>query len=345
MIDQTFLSRFEGLKETGPGKWQSLCPCHDDHKPSLNIKLDGDRYLLSCPVCNANGSDVCKAAGIPENSMFVNDVGVRGADNPAKAKTVLAEPPTHWQGRPIIKWYDYTSSDGEVLYRVGRTNPKGDFPILGRTAGGWGWGLNGHPRKLYRLKELLQADPGGWVFLVEGEKDCDRLADEGMTATTCSMGAGKWRPEYTETLRDRNVAVVPDNDKPGRKHAREVAQSLTGAAGQVRIVELPDLPDKGDVSSWLDNGGTKGRLLELTEAASIWAPIETKTGEVVEGHIVEPILHDTDLGASERFIAQHRDNIRYCHQWGRWLIWDGIRWKADENNEIVLLAKKTVEKI
>ena len=72
--------------------------------------------------------------------------------------------------------------------------------------------------------------------------------------------------EHSEFLRGRHVFVLPDNDEAGRKHAQQVAQSLHGIAESVRIVELPGLPDKGDVSDWIAAGGTKDELKRLAEA-------------------------------------------------------------------------------
>jgi putative DNA primase/helicase len=46
--------------------------------------------------------------------------------------------------------------------------------------------------------------------------------------------------------------IFADNDDPGRKHTLQVAQSLQGIAESVKIVELPDLPAKGDVSDWIE---------------------------------------------------------------------------------------------
>ena len=43
---------------------------------------------------------------------------------------------------------------------------------------------------LYHLPELLAAPDGTIVYLTEGEKDADRLIDEGVVATTAPMGAG-----------------------------------------------------------------------------------------------------------------------------------------------------------
>lgn len=82
-------------------------------------------------------------------------------------------------------------------------------------------------------------------------------------ATTNAGGAGKWRDEYGEYLRGRSVVVLPDNDEPGREHAAKVARSLQGVAAGVRVLELPNLPPKGDVSDWLDAGGLVDELLVL----------------------------------------------------------------------------------
>ena len=105
------------------------------------------------------------------------------------------------------------------------------------------------------------------VLIVEGEKDADRAANIGIVATTCAMGAGKWRPEYNEHFRGRSVYIVPDNDDPGREHAQQVAQALHGIAKGIKVVELPGVPEKGDLSDWLDQGGTKAELAELVKAS------------------------------------------------------------------------------
>ena len=55
--------------------------------------------------------------------------------------------------------------------------------------------------------------------------------------------------------------MLPDNDEAGRNHAQQVAQSLHGIAESVRVVELPGLPPKGDVSDWIAAGGTKEELM------------------------------------------------------------------------------------
>jgi hypothetical protein len=127
------------------------------------------------------------------------------------------------------------------------------------------------------------------VFVCEGEKDADRLAALGLTATTNPMGAGKWREEYAEPLRGRRVGLLPDHDEPGRKHAEQVAASLTRhGAVEVKVLPLPGLPDKGDVSDWLAAGHTAAELLSLAASAERWEPPEKPSRPAITGPITPP---------------------------------------------------------
>jgi len=53
----------------------------------------------------------------------------------------------------------------------------------------------------------------------------------------------------------------------------------------------------------------------------------------------------TDLGNAERLVHSHGKDLRYSHQWRKWLIWDGRRWVVDERGEIYRRAKETVRSI
>jgi hypothetical protein len=127
---------------------------------------------------------------------------------------------------------------------------------------------------LYRLPEITAADAANPIFIVEGEKDVDNLAAVGILATTSPGGASKWQSEFGEPLRSRKVVILPDNDQPGMKHATQVAEDLYGKVASVKFLVLPGLPPKGDVSDWLEAGGTAGELLRLAEAAPFWTPTE-----------------------------------------------------------------------
>jgi len=174
--------------------------------------------------------------------------------------------------KKIVAAYDYKDAAGNVLFQVIRYEGKDFSQRRPDGQGGWIWNLDGVKRVPYRLPELLQASKQDWVFIAEGEKDVDRLIAEGLSATCNPMGAGKWREEYNEHLQGRLVAVLPDNDRAGKKHAEQVADSLYGTAAEIRIVELPGLPEKGDVSDWLDSGGTIAELLQLVDQAKPFKP-------------------------------------------------------------------------
>jgi putative DNA primase/helicase len=53
----------------------------------------------------------------------------------------------------------------------------------------------------------------------------------------------------------------------------------------------------------------------------------------------------TDLGNSERFVADHGEDVRYCYPWGKWLVWSGTRWERDDAGGVHRLAKETVRGI
>lgn len=56
-------------------------------------------------------------------------------------------------------------------------------------------------------------------------------------------------------------------------------------------------------------------------------------------------IAQTDLGNAERLIMRHGDDLRYCHPWEVWLIWQGRRWGMDKTAEIAQRAKDTVRAI
>jgi putative DNA primase/helicase len=144
--------------------------------------------------------------------------------------------------------------------------------------------------------------------------------------------------EYNEYLRGRHVVVLPDNDGPGRKHAEQVAAATHGTAASVRIVELPGLPEKGDVSDWLDAGGSADELIRLADATATWTA--TATTAIYPTDTIP--AHYTDAGNATRFARRHALNFRYCWPWKKWLAWDGRRWKIDAAMEAQRAAKETI---
>jgi hypothetical protein len=176
--------------------------------------------------------------------------------------------------KSIVATYDYTDQSGKLLFQVVRFETKDFRQRRPDGKGGWTWNLDGVKRVPYRLPELLRSSTQDWVLIAEGEKDCDRLCELGFVATTCPMGAGKWREEYSGHFQGRLVAVLPENDQVGQEHAEQVANALYGTAAEIRIVELPGLPEKGDVSDWFDAGHGARELVEVIDTTQPFTPAE-----------------------------------------------------------------------
>lgn len=238
------LSRLKNVKKTGDG-WSAQCPTHDDQKNSLTVNAGTDYEALLFCHAGCTYKQIAEALNLKQTK--------RGA------KRIVAE-------------YDYYDEQGELLYQTVRYEPKTFRQRRPDGQGGWVWKTKDMRRILYRLPELLEADPSMTVFVCEGEKDVEALLEQGLVATTNVGGAGKWRDEYNEHLVGRDVVVLPDNDDAGRRHAEQVARSLQGVASSVRMVRLPELSEHGDVYDWLKSGNTSDALLALAEAAPDWTP-------------------------------------------------------------------------
>jgi AAA domain len=98
----------------------------------------------------------------------------------------------------------------------------------------------------------------------------------GFVAVT--VASGNWSEEALRALTCYERFILEDNDEPGRKRAQNAAAALYGIAACVRIVSLPGLPEKGDVSDWLDGGNDHNQLLDIARAAQPWTPDEADVG-------------------------------------------------------------------
>ncbi|MFC1881932.1 hypothetical protein ACFL2S_10610, partial [Thermodesulfobacteriota bacterium] len=50
----------------------------------------------------------------------------------------------------------------------------------------------------------------------------------------------------------------------------------------------------------------------------------------------------SDLGNAERLVDAHGHNLRYCHPFRKWLIWDEKRWANDNTGEIKRKCKSVI---
>ena len=250
---ELFCSNLEQVKHNN-NSIVALCPSHDDKNPSLTASCNGEKILVKCQA-GCTFKEIVTAVGMKQSQFFI-----------PKEKT-----PT----KKIVATYRYEDKDGGHVMDVVRFKPKGFRPK--RPDGKWT--LDGVTRVPYLLPQMLAAiKEGKDILILEGEKDCENAEKFGLVATTFAGGAGKWRKEYSEWFQDAKVICLPDHDDAGRKGMHHIASEISMVAESVRLLELPDLLEKGDFSDWIKiEGNNLAKFNSLiTKISSTW------TSELVE---------------------------------------------------------------
>ena len=268
------LSRLQGVEEKGGGQFMARCPCHDDKRASLAVRMGEKGIVMNC-LAHCETADILDALGLTWADVMAEENGPQrkgaakgGRRTGGKAAPAAAFTPAPVKNRTpadlnllkvggyyvhksrdengaqvllreaIIRCYDYQDERGTVVLKVFRTAEK-SFPVIHLADGGWWWGDGGRVDLLYRLPKVKKAIAAGEaVWIVEGEKDVETLEGLGLVATCNKGGAGKWHEACTRALVGARVVICPDVDEPGRKHGRLVARELEGAAKEVRLVNL-----------------------------------------------------------------------------------------------------------
>lgn len=258
----------------GAGRREPLirCPLHDDRNPSCRVNLAKQTWF--CDVCKIGG-DVFALV------QHVQRVDFQGALRwLADRSGVSAVEPR------IVCAYDYHAADGTLLFQVTRWEPKDFRQRRPDGQGGFINNMTGVRRVPYRL-HWLKGKPA--VVVTEGEKDADALWQLRIPATTNAGGAGKWTDDLTQQLLRagvERVVVIPDNDDKGREHAEAVAQSCLRGGLSVKLLALPDLPPKGDVSDYLRTHSREDLVTLLQQAPPYTAPQTPSASTPASGPIV-----------------------------------------------------------
>ena len=172
------------------------------------------------------------------------------------------------------------------------------------------------------------------------------VATEKMSIATGGAGnmpgvAAVIRGQYPDAIiiiagdHDRGTVDPADTETRARNTGREAAEKAAAAGGGIAIIPegIPDFrgSDWADVLVQFGPGEVKSRLTPTPEMLTR----TEKTGEALTEE-----LHYTDMGNSRRFALEFGADVRYCHPWESWLIWDGRRWRRDEAGEIFALARR-----
>ena len=307
MTTAELVKRLDGKRT--PKGWSCKCPAHDDRTASLSItEADDGKTLIYCHAgCTAES--VVSAMGLKMSDLMPSK------ENKPTARRIVAE-------------YDYTDRDVNLLFQVVRFEPKDFRQRCPDGRGGWNWSLKGIRRVLYRLRAVVDAVAAGrTIYICEGEKDVAALESLGEVATCNAGGAGKWEPQYTDTLTGADIVIITDKDKPGRAHGELVARSLYGRAASVKIVELPDRAGRTvkDAADWTAAGGTVQELADLVDSTPMWTPAiveqraEPESGNVATGLQAQffQIGQTKGTTAAEKYQAMAAAVVDFLHERGK----------------------------
>jgi len=273
---RTFYEKYlPDLKKAGSDEFKAICPFHDDNNASFNFNNETGQYF--CHGCNKKGDALhfyAKINGLDTKQDFHKIL-----------KGIASDFSIPWveQKAHIEKTYDYTDAEGQLLHQTVKMNPKKFWQRRpGNNGQQWIWNLKNIDTVLYNLPQIINASE---ILIVEGEKDVDNLAALGFTATTCPMGAKAWKPEYNESLKGKDIVLIPDNDIEGKEHMAQVGASLKGMLKSLKLIDLPGLPSKGDVSNFIDKFDDKDDAIEklstMIDGAGLYEPPKKATIEDV----------------------------------------------------------------
>ena len=281
-----------GNKARRNGKgWSARCPAHEDQRPSLSVsECDDGRTLVWCHAgCTVNA--IRDAVGLAASDLFSDDPNTVSTPTQPHQTREKRQNRRHGNGKPVAT---YQTDNGaiEVLerklgkrstqwsYHDAHSNPVGVIVRWNKIDGkeiravarcGNRWIIGGMPtlRPLYGLPNLAGADR---IYVTEGEKAADAAREIGLTATTSSHGSQSPEKTNWSPLSGKECVILPDNDDSGRKYADSVTAILANLIppAVVKVVHLPDLPDRGDMVDWVEarRDADVGELLRQVETLS-----------------------------------------------------------------------------
>ena len=302
---------------------------------SLEIVLTGEKAGLWTDRESGEGGDIFSIIagnqGIDARHDFVRllafcgDLVGRAQAMPRTARRAKSTAPVDELGPATAKW-DYLDTAGALIAVVYRYDPPGGKKEFRPWDAKRRKMAPPEMRPLYNQPGLAGASQ---VVLVEGEKCAQALIDSQVVATTAMNGANApvektdWTP-----LAGKAVLIWPDRDKPGWEYATHAAQAILSAgARSCHILYPPEESAQGwDAADALAEGFdvagflAHGPRLQMHDITDDIEPIAT-TDKSVWG---------TEDALALAFTRRYHRDWRYVAAWGRWLVWDGCRWRTDD---------------
>jgi putative DNA primase/helicase len=300
---------------------------------SLEVVLDGAKAGLWTDRATGDGGDlfdllaaylgVDVTQDFPQVLQHAGDLVGRAAATPTRKAKKQA--PVDDLGPATAKW-DYLDATGKLIAVVYRYDPPGRKKEFRPWDAKRRKMAPPEPRPLYNQPGLETA---AHAVLVEGEKCAQALIDAGIVATTAMHGANApvdktdWSP-----LAGKAVLIWPDRDKPGWDYAVQAAQAiLSVGAKSCHILYPPEDAAEGwdaadavaegfDVAAFIAHGPR----MQMHDVANAAEPV-VSSDESVWG---------TEDALALAFTRRYHRDWRYVAAWGRWLVWDGHRWRTED---------------
>ena len=70
MSADVLLSRLDGVKRTGAGRWIARCPAHEDRSPSLSVREMDDGRILLHDFASCSIEEILGAVGLTFDVLF-----------------------------------------------------------------------------------------------------------------------------------------------------------------------------------------------------------------------------------------------------------------------------------
>lgn len=228
-----------------------------------------------------------------------------------------------------------------------------------------------HWSRFWNGAEWLQGDAAVEHLLNTPLNDVMRIPEEALPQSEepKQKPAAKRHAPGTDLLSEeeivlRCVARIPNNDVVYDDWIKVLAAARSaGSNGRVHAAALEwsqrsaKHDDAKFEKTWKSlrrtdgNVATVGTLVHLAKenGCDVYAERKQELREKHRDTKRPAVLSDlkstgrllSDIGNAARFAIQHGQNVRFCHQWGKWIYWNSNRWVPDERGYIVKLAKQT----
>ena len=265
----------------------SLCPFHDDRKPSFSVDLKTGKFV--CFACGKAGNYVSFRAeldGTSNADAYKKILREHGMDEtkkePAKPKSYTVEDyaaekklPAEWL-HMVCSLESKQEQDGTPYVKIPYFNIESKVQVTRKRMGNhsfkWGYGSAGKmiPYGLWRKEGMEVA---GYTILVEGESDSQTLWFLGYPALGVP-GASTFKPEWVKDLQEiETVYIHKEPDRGGQTFFEKVTEALkdAGYKGKVEAFSCADAGEKDPSALYIKLGkdAAQDKLDELLENAKV----------------------------------------------------------------------------